>query len=127
VSTHYTADELADAAAGVLTPDQTAEVDRHVVSCPDCSGVAAVQTVRSLLAEDAAPMPDQVFARLDAAVTAEAGRRSSGEAAVELATRQAEHAKRLSTGTFGQNAPTKRHTGIAEVDSPGASQPNLTS
>lgn len=123
MSTHLTADVLAAATEGGLSPEQAAEIDRHVASCSDCSAsladtVAALDTVRHALADlsvpDHATMPAAVHAWLDAAVAAESARRASGEAAVELARMQAEHAKRLTTGSFGENSPTKRHTGIPE-------------
>lgn len=118
MSTHPTAEDLADAAAGVLTADHEAEVDRHVASCPSCATIAdRLRVVRAVLADTGStPMPTDVVRRLDVAMLAESARRSSGEADRDLARRQAEHAKRLSLGSFGDNAPTKRHTGIPEVD-----------
>lgn len=119
MSTHPTAEDLADAVAGVLTAEQSAEVDRHVASCADCAATAhRLQIVRAVLAEDSATlrMPAEVAVRLDAALAAESARRSSGETGRVVAQRQAAHAKRLSLGSFGENAPTKRHTGTPEVD-----------
>lgn len=118
MSTHPTAEDLADAAAGVLTPEHGVEVDRHVASCPDCATAAhQLRIVRSVLADSTStPMPTEVVQRLDATLLAESARRASGEADRDLAQRQAEHAKRLSLGSFGDNVPTKRHTGIPEVD-----------
>lgn len=131
MSTHFTADELSAAAEGLLTGDQAAEIDRHVASCSECTAAAVLLgTVRAALADlahaDTAPMPAAVADRLDAAMAAESDRRASGEAAADLARKQAEHAKRLSTGSFGENTPTKRHTGIPAVDGPTPRVPRIT-
>lgn len=131
MSTHFTADELSAATDGLLTGDQAAEIDRHVASCSECAAtVVLLGTVRAALADlahtDPAPMPAAVADRLDAAMAAESDRRASGEAADDLARKQAVHAKRLSTGSFGENAPTKRHTGIPAVDDPAPRVPRIT-
>lgn len=118
MSSHITATELADAAEGLLPSDRAAEIEAHLAACETCTETASsIASVAQLLA--GAPeerMPADVADRLSAIVAAESRRRSTGQQAEEHRRRQAEHAKRHTLGTFGDNSPTKRHTGIPEVD-----------
>ena len=121
MTSHFSAAELAGAAEGLLAPQRSAELAAHLADCPICTRladqVAAVSD--TLAAEPPQQMPDDVAARLHQVVAAESDRRSSGEAGADAERRQAEHAKRLTLGSFGTNTPTKRHTGIPEVDGTG--------
>jgi hypothetical protein len=77
---HPDADALADFAAEVLPAWRAEELEAHVRTCPHCTGLLAeAERVRGLLrAVDPGPMPADVAARLDAAVTAEWARRTPG-------------------------------------------------
>jgi anti-sigma factor ChrR (cupin superfamily) len=79
VSVHITADELAEAAAGMLDPARAAAIREHVAGCAACTEVATgLSQVPGLLAAEPAPtMPDDVFARLQAVVAAESERRAA--------------------------------------------------
>lgn len=60
--------------------------------------------VRQALAAQPRPaMPDDVFARLDKAVRAEAERRERGESDLSRDAERIAAAKRTATGSFGQN------------------------
>ncbi len=79
MSVHITADELAEAAAGMLDPARAAAISAHVAGCADCTEMAtAISQVPGLLAaEQASTMPDDVSARLEAVVAAESERRAA--------------------------------------------------
>ncbi len=117
--THLPLETVADFAAGILPPEAAAEADRHLTECAQCAGqAAALARVTEQLAADPLPtMPDDVFNRIDAALTAQSDRRASGEVAALTAQRQSEHAERHSLGSFGENSPTHRHTGISPTPS----------
>ncbi|MGI3783240.1 MAG: zf-HC2 domain-containing protein [Janthinobacterium lividum] len=63
---HPSRDTLADAAEGLLRPDEAAVVDAHVAGCADCRATtAAFSEVSTVLAADPAPaMPPAVALRL---------------------------------------------------------------
>lgn len=111
MSTHITATELADAAEGLLSSERTAEIEAHLAACETCTraatGIASV--ARELAQAPSEQMPADVVERLSAIVAAESKRRASGQQAEEHQRRQAEHAKRHTLGTFGENPLTKRH------------------
>jgi hypothetical protein len=75
---HPDADVLADLAADVLPAPRAEELEAHVRTCAQCSGLLAeAERVRGLLrAVDPGPMPAAVAARLDAAVAAEWARQA---------------------------------------------------
>lgn len=79
---HPDRDALADYAAEVLTESDADAVREHVETCATCcEDLAAMDAVRDLLlADDPGPMPDDVWARLSAALEAEAGRASGSPA-----------------------------------------------
>ena len=79
MSVHITADELAEAAAGMLDPARAAAISEHVAGCADCTEMAtAISQVPGLLAAEPAPiMPDDVLTRLEAVVAAESERRAA--------------------------------------------------
>ena len=70
---HPSRDTLADAAEGLLEPDDAAVVDAHVDGCADCQAeLAAFNQVSTVLAAVPAPtMPVAVAERLSAAIAAE--------------------------------------------------------
>jgi hypothetical protein len=70
---HIDIDELAEAAEGLVGPERAEQISRHVAQCETCSSNAeALSEVRHLL--ETAPaeiMPDDVFARLQGALSSE--------------------------------------------------------
>ncbi|CAA9376334.1 MAG: hypothetical protein AVDCRST_MAG75-565 [uncultured Propionibacteriaceae bacterium] len=79
MSVHISADELAEAAAGLLNPARAAALSEHVAGCAYCTEMAtAISQVPGLLAVESAPtMPGDVFTRLEAVVAAESERRAA--------------------------------------------------
>ncbi|MGW4898167.1 hypothetical protein ACWEQL_38885, partial [Kitasatospora sp. NPDC004240] len=72
---HPDVDELADLAEGLVEDAATADaLQRHLAGCADCRGTTdALGEVRALLgAAETPPMPQDVAARLDATLAAEA-------------------------------------------------------
>lgn len=76
---HVDIDELADFAESLVPPERAAAISQHLTDCAQCrSDVDALGEVHRLLAD--APtesMPDEVFARLQDAVSAEQQRREA--------------------------------------------------
>ncbi|WP_042415881.1 anti-sigma factor family protein [Streptacidiphilus anmyonensis] len=71
---HPDADLLAEHAEELLTPEQSADLTAHLASCEECRETydALVELTALLGAEPApGPMPDDVAARIDAALAAE--------------------------------------------------------
>ena len=70
---HPSRDTLADAAEGLLQPEEAAVVDAHVAGCPECRAeTAAFAEVGTILAGVPAPaMPADVVRRLAGVVAAE--------------------------------------------------------
>ncbi|MGW2616031.1 anti-sigma factor family protein [Streptomyces sp. NPDC001500] len=67
--------EISDLTEGLLTPDRSAAVRRHLDSCELCADVhASLEEIRGLLGDLPSPprMPDDVAHRIDAALAAEA-------------------------------------------------------
>ncbi|MFJ4523798.1 anti-sigma factor family protein [Streptomyces sp. NPDC088810] len=67
--------EISDLTEGVLPPDRGTDVRRHLDACEACADVyAQLEEIRDLLGSVPAPerMPDDVSARIDAALAAEA-------------------------------------------------------
>ncbi|MFH9401689.1 anti-sigma factor family protein [Streptomyces sp. NPDC017638] len=66
--------EISDLTEGLLAPDRDRDVRRHLDGCASCADVyASLEEIRGLLGSLPAPerMPDDVTARLDAALAAE--------------------------------------------------------
>ena len=72
-SGHVAPDTLADSAEGLLSADDEAALRAHLAGCPECRQIDAdLRDVSVLLAADPSPrMPDDVTARLNAALQAE--------------------------------------------------------
>jgi len=77
---HVSAEELADAAAGLLDLPHSDQVAAHLADCLACRDTdAGLRRVGAALAAAPAPaMPAAVAARLDAVVSAESARRQQG-------------------------------------------------
>jgi hypothetical protein len=71
---HPDQDTLADLAADVLPSDLARAVESHVMGCAHCGALLdSAERVRTLLlSADPGPMPDQLWARLEQALLAEA-------------------------------------------------------
>ncbi|MGC5540831.1 hypothetical protein OH733_18405 [Streptomyces griseus] len=72
---HPEVSEISDLTEGLLSPSRTAEVQQHVAGCDLCSEVRdSLEEIRGLLGTMPAPepMPDDIAARIDAALAAEA-------------------------------------------------------
>ncbi len=69
---HFSTEQLADHAAGLLEPAREREVARHLADCPDCTArLESVRHVSQVLAAQSAPrMPAAVFARLHQSIGA---------------------------------------------------------
>ncbi|MFP5283695.1 MAG: hypothetical protein ACLGIF_09620 [Actinomycetes bacterium] len=83
MSVHVAADELADAAAGLLDAPSSDRVVRHLAGCPLCQETAAgLRRVTEVLAAAPTPaMPAAVAARLERALRGEQARRAGARAA----------------------------------------------
>ncbi|WP_097865594.1 anti-sigma factor family protein [Streptomyces sp. rh34] len=71
---HPEISEISDLTEGLLSPSRTAEVRQHVAGCDLCSEVRdSLEEIRELLGTMPAPepMPEDVSARIDAALAAE--------------------------------------------------------
>ncbi|MFB7399824.1 anti-sigma factor family protein [Streptomyces rubiginosohelvolus] len=72
---HPEVSEISDLTEGLLTPSRTAEVQQHLAECDLCAEVRdSLEEVRGLLGTmpDPEPMPEDIAARIDAALAAEA-------------------------------------------------------
>ncbi|WP_030707432.1 anti-sigma factor [Streptomyces griseus] len=72
---HPEVSEISDLTEGLLTPSRTAEVQQHLAECDLCAEVRdSLDEVRGLLGTmpDPEPMPEDIAARIDAALAAEA-------------------------------------------------------
>ncbi|MEU9671267.1 hypothetical protein AB0E25_38115 [Streptomyces bobili] len=72
---HPDVTEISDLTEGLLSPDRSAEVRRHLDECVLCADVqASLEEIRGLLGRLPGPtrMPDDVAHRIDAALAAEA-------------------------------------------------------
>lgn len=97
MSDHVALDELADAAEGLVDPEQAAVIEAHLGECDTCRAQAdALRQVSARLASEPRPvMPPDVFARLHTAVAHESGLRTAR--VVPLAS----YRPRPTLGTFG--------------------------
>ncbi|MET9977602.1 anti-sigma factor family protein [Streptomyces microflavus] len=72
---HPEVSEISDLAEGLLTASRAAEVRRHLAECELCAEVRdSLEEIRGLLGTlpDPEPMPEDIAARIDAALAAEA-------------------------------------------------------
>ncbi|MFH9232251.1 hypothetical protein [Streptomyces globisporus] len=72
---HPEVSEISDLTEGLLAPSRTAEVQQHLAECGLCAEVRdSLEEIRGLLGTmpDAEPMPEDIAARIDAALAAEA-------------------------------------------------------
>ncbi|MGW6464833.1 anti-sigma factor family protein [Streptomyces rubiginosohelvolus] len=79
---HPEVSEISDLTEGLLTPSRTAEVQQHLAECDLCAEVRdSLEEVRGLLGTmpDPEPMPEDIAARIDTALAAEALPTSSTE------------------------------------------------
>ncbi|MGW2711060.1 anti-sigma factor family protein [Streptomyces sp. NPDC001356] len=74
--------EISDLTEGLLRPDRSTDVRRHLDGCEACADIySSLEEIRGLLGSVPAPerMPDDVFERIGAALAAEAPRNAGGE------------------------------------------------
>ncbi|GGP39962.1 anti-sigma factor family protein [Streptomyces sindenensis] len=79
---HPEVSEISDLTEGLLTPSRTAELQQHLAECDLCAEVRnSLEEIRGLLGTmpDPEPMPEDIAARIDAALAAEARPASSTE------------------------------------------------
>ncbi|MFI0144576.1 anti-sigma factor family protein [Streptomyces globisporus] len=102
---HPEVSEISDLTEGLLAPSRTAEVQQHLAQCDLCSEIRdSLEEIRGLLGAmpDPEPMPEDIAARIDAALAAEAGPTPSTEnepVVVSRETRTGEGATRSRTAT----------------------------
>ncbi|MFD4026036.1 anti-sigma factor family protein [Streptomyces sp. NPDC058576] len=73
---HPEVSEISDLTEGLLSPSRTAEVRQHLAECDLCAEILdSLEEIRGLLGTMPAPepMPEDIAARIDAALAAEAG------------------------------------------------------
>ncbi|MET8605024.1 hypothetical protein ABZV92_15890 [Streptomyces rubiginosohelvolus] len=107
---HPEVSEISDLTEGLLTPSRTAEVQQHIAECDLCAEVRdSLEEVRGLLGTmpDPEPMPEDIAARIDAALAAEALRTPSTENEPVVVSRE--------TTTDGNAMPNRTATGSASV------------
>ncbi|MGW6589935.1 hypothetical protein [Streptomyces globisporus] len=79
---HPEVSEISDLTEGLLIPSRSAEVQQHLAECDLCTEVRdSLEEIRGLLGTmpDPGPMPEDIAARIDAALAAEARPTSSTE------------------------------------------------
>ncbi|WP_432058686.1 hypothetical protein [Streptomyces sp. bgisy022] len=124
--------EIADLTEGLLPPDRTTTVRRHVGECELCADVhASLEEVRGLLGAlpEPARTPDDVAERIDAALAAEArlsatgtGRRTPGEEAGGTIPSPDDHGADVSDADVSREtsaAPSDRPAGKARLSTTG--------
>ncbi|KFK89727.1 hypothetical protein IX27_01405 [Streptomyces sp. JS01] len=107
---HPEVSEISDLTEGLLTPSRTAEVQQHLAECDLCAEVRdSLEEVRGLLGTmpDPEPMPEDIAARIDAALAAEALSTPSTENEPVVVSRE--------TTTDGNAMPNRTATGSASV------------
>jgi hypothetical protein len=82
---HPSAHQLASLAAGALRPCRAARIRAHIAQCEQCTGVCQqFNAIRAILSSATyPPMPDNLSARIDAAIRQEARRRLATMPATE--------------------------------------------
>ncbi|MFB7295376.1 anti-sigma factor family protein [Streptomyces rubiginosohelvolus] len=107
---HPEVSEISDLTEGLLTPSRTTEVQQHLAECDLCAEVRdSLEEIRGLLGTmpDPEPMPEDIAARIDAALAAEARPTPSTENEPVVVSRET---------TTGEGAPSSRTaTGSASV------------
>ncbi|MFI6344850.1 anti-sigma factor family protein [Streptomyces sp. NPDC050560] len=119
---HPDEDELSSLAEGLLPEPRATELHRHVAHCADCGGAyAALEEIRALLGSlpPAPPMPDDVIARLDLALAAEASRSAATDTAATAET-AAEAETAAGPGTAAEADATAEAETAAETEAAAA-------
>jgi hypothetical protein len=109
---HFSADELASYRAGAVSPRRAARIDAHLAGCDRCAGVdAGLADVSVLLASvPVPPMPDRLAERLNAALAAEAERRTAGAMASAVTSDGAKtSARAAAAAAAGKNGDEAAH------------------
>ncbi|MGW3330653.1 anti-sigma factor family protein [Streptomyces rubiginosohelvolus] len=111
---HPEVSEISDLTEGLLTPSRTAEVQQHLAECDLCAEVRdSLEEIRGLLGTmpDPEPMPEDIAARIDAALAAEALPTPSAEnepvvVSRETTTDEGATANRTATGSASMTGST---------------------
>ncbi|MGW0644649.1 MULTISPECIES: anti-sigma factor family protein [Streptomyces] len=101
---HPEVSEISDLTEGLLAPSRAAEVQQHLAECDLCAEVRnSLEEIRGLLGTmpDPEPMPEDIAARIDAALAAEAHPTLSPEDEPVVVSRET---------TTAEDAPTGRAT-----------------
>ncbi|APS20451.1 hypothetical protein TK78_16970 [Streptomyces sp. Tue 6075] len=111
---HPEVSEISDLTEGLLAPSRTAEVQQHLAACDLCTEVRnSLEEIRGLLGTmpDPEPMPEDIAARIDAALAAEAHPTPSTEDEPVVVSRET---------TTGEGATTGRTTAGSASPMPGS-------
>ncbi|MFJ4969452.1 hypothetical protein [Streptomyces sp. NPDC088755] len=124
---HPEVSEISDFTEGLLTPSRTAEVRRHLAQCALCAEVRdSLEEIRGLLGTlpDPDPMPDDIAARIDAALAAEARTDAIADEPAD-ASRAVASARRA--GVARENVDVSRETSTAETGDASSATPRTGS
>ncbi|WP_432007082.1 anti-sigma factor family protein [Streptomyces parvus] len=107
---HPEISEISDLTEGLLAPSRTAEVQQHLAECDLCAEVRdSLEEIRGLLGTmpDPEPMPEDIAARIDAALAAEARPTPSTEDEPVVVSRETTTDEGATTGrtTAGSASP----------------------
>ncbi|MFQ6855151.1 hypothetical protein AAIB46_30340 [Streptomyces sp. 35M1] len=107
---HPEVSEISDLVEGLLAPSRTAEVQQHLTECDLCAEVRdSLEEIRGLLGAmpDPEPMPEDIAARIDAALAAEARPTPSTEDEPVVVSRETSTDEGATTGrtTAGSASP----------------------
>src|ERR1700752_1135181 len=86
---HPSADQLASLAVGALRPRKAARIQAHVAQCEQCTRICKQLTAIRVVLSSAAypPIPDDLSARIGAAISQEARHRLAAMPATEAGRR----------------------------------------
>ncbi|MEU5288095.1 hypothetical protein N7925_17940 [Streptomyces sp. CA-278952] len=117
---HPEVSEISDLTEGLLSPSRATEVRQHVAGCDLCSEVQdSLEEIRGLLGAMPAPepMPEDVAARIDAALAGEAHPTAPAVAEPVVVSRETTTAEDRTT-TPGAREPASRSVGSSVRDRP---------
>ncbi|MET8662144.1 hypothetical protein [Streptomyces griseus] len=117
---HPEVSEISDLTEGLLAPSRATDVRQHLAGCDPCSEVRdSLEEIRSLLGAlpEPEPMPEDVAARIDAALAAEARSTAPAEDEPVVVSRETTTADDA-TSDRARSRPAPRSTGAAAPDRP---------
>ncbi|MFG3404165.1 anti-sigma factor family protein [Streptomyces sp. NPDC048142] len=125
---HPEVSEISDLAEGLLSPSRTAEVRQHVAGCDLCSEVAdSLEEIREMLGSmpSSEPMPEDIAARIDAALAAEVRPIAPAVDEPVVVSRETTTAEDTTTDR-ATSEPTPRSVGTPAPDRPAGRSPAAT-